>query len=96
MLQLNAITCRHKAVGDAGRRNSDSTAAGVSKRAKLPAKNPMVLQKQNGSYYRVRVLEEKAQQVKIGVSWLLPLNTACIHCSHCLCRTIQHNMQVWH
>ena len=82
MLQLNAMACRHKAVGNAGRRNSDSTAAGVSKRAKLPAKNPMVLQKQNGSYYRVRVLEEKAQQVKIGVSRSLLLNTVCLHGSN--------------
>ncbi len=49
-----------------GRRGSNSGAAGVSKRAKLPAKNPMVLQKQNGSYYRVRVLKEESYRVKIG------------------------------
>lgn len=49
-----------------GRRGSNSSAAGVSKRAKLPAKNPMVLQKQNGSYYRVRVLKEETYRVKIG------------------------------
>jgi len=49
-----------------GRRGSNSGAAGVSKRAKLPAKNPMVLQKQNGSYYRVRVLKEETYRVKIG------------------------------
>ena len=28
----------------------------------------MVLQKQNGSYYRVRVLKEELHRVKIGVS----------------------------
>ncbi|KAL0047032.1 hypothetical protein WJX82_004759 [Trebouxia sp. C0006] len=53
------------AVGGSGRRGSNSGAAGVSKRAKLPAKNPMVLQKQNGSYYRVRVLKEETYRVKI-------------------------------
>ncbi|DBB01072.1 TPA: hypothetical protein ACH3X1_000969 [Trebouxia sp. C0004] len=53
------------AVGGSGRRGSNSGAAGVSKRAKLPAKNPMVLQKQNGSYYRVRVLKEETHRVKI-------------------------------
>lgn len=53
------------AVGGSGRRGSNSSAAGVSKRAKLPAKNPMVLQKQNGSYYRVRVLKEETYRVKI-------------------------------
>lgn len=64
------MTCICIAIGGTGRRNTESSAAGVGKRAKLPAKNPMVLQKQNGSYYRVRVLEEKAQQVKIGESHL--------------------------
>lgn len=53
-------------IATVGRRGSDSAAAGVSKRAKLPAKNPMVLQKQNGSYYRVRVLKEETHRVKIG------------------------------
>ena len=42
----------------------------------------MVLQKQNGSYYRVRVLEEKAQQVKIGESQFLMLNVGCTHDNH--------------
>lgn len=55
-----------------GRRGSNSAAAGLSKRTKLPAKNPMVLQKQNGSYYRVRVLKEELHRVKIGES-ALPL-----------------------
>ena len=77
MLQSDVMARKHQAVGNAGRSNTDSMAAGVSKRAKLPAKNPMVLQKQNGSYYRVRVLEEKAQQVKIGLSPFLLYDTAC-------------------
>ncbi|DBA69521.1 TPA: hypothetical protein ACH3X2_012722 [Trebouxia sp. C0005] len=62
-----AVACPDQAdaVGGSGRRGSNSGAAGVSKRAKLPAKNPMVLQKQNGSYYRVRVLKEETYRVKI-------------------------------